>query len=168
MYPWTESPRSIHAAETLPDGELYKLRKPGSFVNYEALFPEESGAKPPHSVGLSCTDADAQMSALSWERTWKAHPFSSRSPVQVQAFGLAGGCPGVSPLVWSEAQPCYCTVIPDPSACSLSCLMWSTALLLHSNSWSFCFFPISSQQVVIRPSAQCIRLQVAKPYREQL
>lgn len=27
MYPWTESPRSIHAAETLPDGELYKLKE---------------------------------------------------------------------------------------------------------------------------------------------
>lgn len=65
MYPWTESSRSIHAAEALPDGELYKLRKPGSFVNYQGLFPEESGAKPPQSVRLSCTGADAQMSALS-------------------------------------------------------------------------------------------------------
>lgn len=34
MYPWAESPSSIHVAETLPAEELYKLRKPGSLVNY--------------------------------------------------------------------------------------------------------------------------------------
>ena len=41
MYPWTESPHSIHAAETLSGKELYKLRKPGSLVNYEASFQKK-------------------------------------------------------------------------------------------------------------------------------
>lgn len=33
-------------------------------MNYEGLFPEESGAKPPYRAILSCTGADAQRSAL--------------------------------------------------------------------------------------------------------
>ena len=53
MYPWTEGPRSILAAEPLPGKELYKLRKPGSFVNYRGLFPEESDADSPRKVSVS-------------------------------------------------------------------------------------------------------------------